>query len=145
MTFRPLGVIVLIGMVAAATGAIAQDPFPLGEARDDLGRFYGIYGDPDDDTGRDFFVAPARRPEYAESQLPDGYLMVGAMWGDVAPWYMKSVTDTRFVQAWTNPGAKPVIVEFETGAKGEAQALEFGSVLEDFGRLERLDDLPENW
>lgn len=132
--------------LAVATIASAQDDeFPLGEPRDDLERFIGVYGDPGDENGRDFFVAPAKRPEYAEEQLPEGYLMIGAMWGDVAPWYMKSVSDVRFEQQWVNPASEPVIAEFELGPDGNAVALRFETWFDDRGRLERIGDLPEGW
>jgi len=134
---------VLIGFSGAT--AAQDEGLPLGEPRDDLDRFYGVDGDPNDENGRDFFVAPAQRPEYAENQLPQGYLMVGAMWGDVAPWYMMSVSDTRFEQQWVNPGGEAIIVEFELGPEDNAVAIVFETVFDDRGRLERLGDLPEGW
>ena len=54
-----------------------------GEKREDLGRFSGLYGAPD---GRQLFV----------TQSCDGYLVAGAMWGDVSPWWMHSVADSEF-------------------------------------------------
>lgn len=121
-----------------------EQPFVLGEPRDDLARFYGIYASADQ-PGRDFFVTKAKRNPGAKP-IPPGYLMVGAMWGDVAPWYMKSVGDLRFEQQWTNPGAEPLVVEFESDEKGNAVSLQFLSgFLADRGRLEREGDLPEGW
>jgi len=114
----------------------------LGAPRDDLARFHGVYGD---GSGRDFFVAEAARPEYAEQQLPPGYLMIGAMWGDVAPWYMKSVSDTRFEQQWVNPGGEPIVARFELDGQGNARALVFEAVFADRGALARTGDLPEGW
>lgn len=121
-----------------------QGAFALGTPRDDLERFYGVYGDPNN-PGRDFFVAPARRNPDALQQIPEGYLMVGAMWGDVAPWYMKSVSDTRFEQQWVGDFGEQTIVEFELGDSGQAVALRFETVFDDRGRLERLRDLPGKW
>jgi hypothetical protein len=137
-----IGVVVLL--VATAT---AQDSFPLGEPRNDLERFYGVYGDPNDNSGRNFFVTQARTPPYAEQapQIPEGYLMIGAMWGDVAPWYMKSVSETRFEQQWVNSGAEPIVVEFELDPDGNAVALSFDTVFADRGRLARVGDLPEGF
>lgn len=129
------------GIPDAAKQAAA--PHPLGEPREDLERFYGVYGD--GDSGRNFFVTAARRPEYAERQIPPGYLMIGAMWGDVAPWYMKSVSETRFEQQWTTPGAEPIIAEFETNEEGGARTLVFETVFDDRGRLQRVGELPEDW
>jgi hypothetical protein len=54
-----------------------------GEPREDLNRFTGLYGPPD---GRQLFV----------TQSCDGYLVMGAMWGDVSPWWMRSVDDSEF-------------------------------------------------
>jgi len=130
------------GGTQAATEAEAAHP--LGEPRGDLERFYGVYGD-GSGSGRDFFVTAARRPEYAEKQLPEGYLMIGAMWGDVAPWHMKSLSETRFQQHWVNPGNEPIVARFELDGEGHAAALIFETVFDDRGRLQRVGDLPERW
>lgn len=124
-------------------GNQADASYPLGEPRDDLERFYGIYGD--GESGRDFFVTAAKRPPGAEKEIPPGYLMIGAMWGDVAPWYMKSVSETRFEQQWINPGGKPIVAGFELDDRGNAQAIVFETVFDDRGTLKRLRDLPEGW
>jgi len=121
-----------------------DEAYPLGEPRDDLDRFYGVYGD-GGDSGRNFFVAAAARPEYAEQRIPPGYLMIGAMWGDVAPWHMESLSTTRFRQRWVNPGGEPVVAEFEVDGDGNATAITFQTVFDDRGRLPRLGDLPEGW
>lgn len=120
----------------------ADKEYTLGEPRDDLERFYGLYGD---GSGKNFFVTRAKRPEYAEKQIPPGYLMIGAMWGDVAPWYMKSVSETRFEQQWVNPASEPVIAEFELDSDGDARAIIFETVFADRGRLTRVGNLPEGW
>ncbi|NBB92826.1 MAG: hypothetical protein GVY32_06645 [Gammaproteobacteria bacterium] len=122
-----------------------DEPFALGQPRDDLERFHGVYGS-DDRPGRDFFVTRARNQAIEGREIPPGYLMVGAMWGDVAPWYMKSVGDLRFEQQWTNPGAEPLVVEFVTGRDGQARGMRFvGGFLADRGEVERQGDLPEGW
>ena len=122
-----------------------QIDYPLGEPRDDLERFYGLYGD-DSHPGRDFFVAPARRNPDAREQIPSGYLMVGAMWGDVAPWYMKSIGDTRFEQQWVGQFSEPKTVAFEAEPGEQATAMQFESgVFAERRRLERLGDLPEKF
>lgn len=127
---------------AAEAGASAgQDP--LGPARDDLERFYGVYGEAG--GNRNFFVAEAKAPG-GQEPLPPGHLMVGAMWGDVQPWNMKSVADTRFEQAWVSDFQDaPLVAEFEVGDAGQAVAVTFRGTFEDRGRLPRVGDLPEGW
>jgi hypothetical protein len=56
-----------------------------GPAREDLDKFTGMYTDPKLPT-RQLFVMPTC----------DGYLVVGPMWADVAPWIMTSVADNMF-------------------------------------------------
>lgn len=130
-----------------SASAYAQDQegdYPLGEPRADLERFYGVYGD--GESPRNFFVAPAELPPGSERQLPEGYLMVGAMWGDVPPWYMKSLSDTRFEQQWTSEYQDaPIRVAFELGPDSSAVALTFETMFADRGRLQRVSDLPEGW
>lgn len=122
-----------------------HEPYALGEPRQDLHRFYGVYGSADE-PGRDFFVARAENRMMEGRGIPPGYLMVGAMWGDVAPWYMKSLGELRFEQQWTRPGAEPLVVEFETDENGNAVAMRFLSgFLADRGRVEREGELPEGW
>jgi hypothetical protein len=134
-------------LLAVAASAVAQEAFPLGEPRDDLARFYGLYGDPSDPNGRNFFVTEAVTPPFAEQapQIPPGYIMIGAMWGDVAPWYMKSLSETRFEQQWTMAGMEPIIVEFELDNDGNAIAITFETGFADRGRLHRIGDLPEGF
>lgn len=121
--------------------------FYLGEPRDDIERFFGLYGPPD---GRKMFVTEAKRPEYAERapEIPPGYLAIGAMWGDVAPMQMRSLSETAFEhanRADSAPG-EPSIAEFEIGPDGDAVALTFTQgIFVDMGRLERAGDLPEKW
>lgn len=122
------------------------DPeYALGQPREDLERFYGVYGS-DDQPGRDFFVARAQNRHMEGREIPPGYLMIGAMWGDVAPWYMQSTGDLRFEQKWTNPGAEPLIVAFETDDQGNAVSMQFlGGFLAERGVVKRTGDLPEGW
>ena len=120
----------------------------LGEPRDDLERFFGLYGDTNH-PGRDFFVAEAKRPEWAEQapEIPPGYLVIGAMWGDVSPWNMKAVSDTRFEQQSLGDvrPAEPIGVVFEVGEDKNAVGITFETVFDDRGPLKRLGDLPEEW
>jgi hypothetical protein len=141
--------LLLVLMLSLPALAQAQDSEAhpqLGEPRDDLERFYGVYGDPDN-PGRDFFVKEAEAPIWMERlNIPPGYLMIGAMWGDVAPWYMKSLSETEFEQGIV-PGhqEEPLMVTFEFGEDSTAVALTFETMFDDRGRLERLGDLPEEW
>jgi len=130
-------------------GETPQPPgnFHLGEPRDDLERYLGLYGDP----GRgQFFVAEARRPEYAEQapEIPPGYLAIGAMWGDVAPMHMKSHSEMKFEQVDLSDFApdEPSVAQFEFGPDGRAVALTFTSGgMSEFGRRPRVGDLPADW
>lgn len=66
-----------------------------GESRDDLQRFAGFYEEKgSNDKGRTLFVAVSC----------DGYLVVGPMWADVGPWWMKPASDLVFSysDSWTN-------------------------------------------
>jgi hypothetical protein len=109
---------------------------------------HGLYGDPDK-PGRDFFVVEAKRPKFAEQapEIPPGYLMIGAMWGDVAPWYMKALSDTKFEQQTLGDfkPPEPIVVVFEAAEGQNAAALTFETVFADRGRLKRLGDVPEEW
>ncbi len=119
----------------------------LGRALDHPERYYGVYANPAA-ANRDWFVTAAERPKYAEQapEVPPGYLAVGAMFGDVAPWHMKTLSDTEFVQAWADHSPDPATVEFELGDDGNAVAMTFtNEQLASEGRLERKGDLPEDW
>lgn len=122
---------------ADAEPAGAADP-GLGASRDDLERFYGLYALPDDPQKK-LFVAPAESGDPG-SPLPEGYLMVGAMWGDGADWIMRSTGDASFEH---REPALPVSVSFETGAGGEATAMSIQSSFMSYDRAERAGDLPE--
>lgn len=133
---------------ASSSGGRKQNDFWLGTPRNDLERFYGLYGDPDN-PGRDFFVLEAKRPKFAEQapEIPPGYLMIGATWGDVAPWYMKAITETKFEQQTLGDfkPPEPIVVVFEAAEGQNAVALTFETVFADRGRLKRLGDVPEEW
>ena len=59
-----------------------------GQPRDDLKRFAGWYGDPNQQgkRPRNIFI----------QETCDGYLVSGTSWGDAAPWYLTSVSETSF-------------------------------------------------
>src|SRR6056297_1311597 len=120
----------------------------LGPALDAPGRYYGVYASAERPS-RGWFIAEAKRPAYAERapEVPPGHLMLGAMFGDVAPWQMKTVSDTRFEQAQMGPGqTEPVAIEFRFDADGQAAAFRFtGGVPGYDDWLQRTGDLPEGW
>ncbi len=123
------------------------DRFYLGTPRDDVQRYFGLYGDP----GRgQFFVTEAKRPKWAEQapEIPPGHLAIGAMWGDVAPMHMKSLSETKFQQVDLSDFAPdtPNVAEFEFGPDGNAVALTFTSgSFSEFNRRVRVGDLPKEW
>jgi hypothetical protein len=134
---------------SAGSAAVTPDAGdPLGEPLENPESYYGLYANPDT-PNRQWFVAEAKRPAYAEQapEIPPGYLMIGAMFGDVAPWPMRSESDTEFVQAWVSDfQPEPVAVEYELGGDGSAVAMTFTN--EQYageGRLVRQGDLPEGW
>ena len=114
---------------AAQQSAVAYE---RGAARDDLQRFTGLYADPvESDEFRKLWV----------SGSCDGYLVTGAMWGDVAPWWMTSMGDEAF--AYGDSFTK-IKMSFETDANG--QALKMVHDLEFMKTpLERLGPLPDDW
>lgn len=108
-----------------------NDPGP---SRNDLARFHGVYGDPTQQkrTPKNFFVF----------ETCDGRLQFGAMWGDVAPWIMKSVDDKIFVQAKLQPGEEKALrLEFEVDEDGQVKALGHSLDWRE-SPLIRLGDLP---
>jgi hypothetical protein len=103
-----------------------------GPARDDLARFAGVYGDPDQpDSSRKLFV----------SESCDGFLVAGAMWGDASNWWMKSVSDNTFEMSSDFMSLR---LEFQLGPDGSAQAMSHDL---DFmtSPLVRIGPLPEGW
>jgi hypothetical protein len=102
-----------------------------GKSRDDLDRFKGMYSDPgSDDTGRSIFVTVSC----------DGYLVTGAMWGDVSPWWMRSAADKVFTYAdsWTN-----ISMEFVgDGGPGTLMQHDIEGVA---SPLENKGPLPDDW
>lgn len=112
---------------------------PVSAARDlgsaaHLDRFAGVYGDPaaQDRLPRNFFV----------DQDCDGQLRFGAMWGDVAPWVMKPLSDLEFEQAVLQPyETEPIRLEFHVDASGRVEGLTHTMGQE--ARIDRLGDLPE--
>jgi len=122
------------------TGQGPNPPPPeLGPTRADLQRFLGVYGDPATQGGS------MERNVFVRIGCSGGHLEFGALWGDVAPWILKSVGDAEFVQAFGTEGVEfPVRVTFEPGGDGRPVALRHTllSRTGDWTRVPRLGDLP---
>lgn len=111
----------------------AQDE--SGTRRTDLARFYGVYGDPDEEyeVRQNFFVY----------KTCDGRLQFGGMWGDVRTWVMNSISDTVFEspnQAGLRKGTR---LEFQVGWDGKAKAIKHNMAWRK-SPLVRLEDLPDH-
>lgn len=108
-----------------------QEAQSRGKSRNDLERFKGLYSDPgSDDTGRTIFVAVSC----------DGYLVTGAMWGDVSPWWMRSAADRVFTysDSWTN-------ISMEFAGDGGPGTLMMHDIEGLASPLENKDPLPDDW
>jgi hypothetical protein len=121
--------------------------FFLGEPLDDVERYFGLYGE---QGIRQFLVIEAKRPKYAEKapEVPPGYVAIAAMWADVSPMYMKSLSESKFEQVDLSDFAPEVlnVAEFEFGPDGKPVALAFTQGdLSQYGRRERIGDVPAEW
>ena len=113
---------------AAFSGTSQQQP---GTPRDDLGRFSGLYAKADDPPMRSVFV----------SETCDGYLAASPLWADIAPWRMRSATDTVFTYS---DAFMAFAMEFEVDEDGIAVALSHD--IEGIeSPLVRIDDLPAEY
>ena len=109
-----------------------NNAFDQGEARNDLERFTGLYGDPEEkNENRKLWVMISC----------DGYLVSGALWGDASPWWMKTEGNKSFSYADSFVKLK---MEFETDANGKAVRM-----VHDLSYmktpLERLGPVPDDW
>ncbi|SRR6056297_185608 len=132
-----LGVFAAIAVGVVGT-ALAQ--INLGEPRDDLNRFQGFYRADGAPEHRRWFVAEIDSL-YGEP-FPPGFLMIGAMWGDVAPWRMASSSDVVFVRPELNEWEPEIVVEFVLGDDGRALAYDITYGDQPTERLMRIGDLP---
>ena len=103
-----------------------------GPPRNDLERFVGLYSDPaKPDKLRSLFAAVSC----------DGYLVVGATWGDASNWWMRSAGDAVFEY---EDSFTQLHLEFQSDKGGKAVAmrhdLEFMP-----NPLKRIGPLPEDW
>lgn len=118
---------------AAEASPTPQGPPPeLGPARDDLERFAGDYGEPDKQ-------GPGARNLYV-GWTCDGYLFMGASWGDAVPWALKSVGETKFEHSGPY---RSFTVEFEVDESGQPIALTHD--MEDLELPSRLESVPPPW
>lgn len=113
-------------------------------------RYFGMYGDAAD-PGEVFgmvFVVAARPPPMADRfpDLPSDYIMITAAWADVAPYYMKPLSATRFEQDFVSDfQPEALVAEFELDDTGQATSVTFATVLAEFGPRARLGDVPEEY
>lgn len=138
-----MAVLTVSGDDAAAPGAAPaseasrdESPAPdAGPARKDLSRFYGLYGDAGG-SPRSVFVR----------ETCNGHLQVGSLWGDVALWTMRSLSDTVFVQAFvpSMQDMPAVRIEFELGPDRKARSLRH-PLLGDIQSVPRVGNLPADW
>jgi len=127
---------------------IESGPAPL--AAIDPQQYFGLYGDPanPNELRGTYVVTEARRPRAVDHfpDIPPGYVMIGAMWADVSPWYMKPLSATRFEQDFLSSfDPEPLRVVFELDAEGHAVALIFENREEEFPERARLGDVPESY
>lgn len=102
-----------------------------GQPRDDLERFKGVYGNPDN--------SESKRQLWVNVSC-DGYLVSGAMWGDASPWWLQSESETVFT---LEDSFSSIRMEFGTGAGGN---LEMNHNLEFMENpLQRVGPLPDEW
>ena len=119
--------LVIIFLVAPAM-LMAQDK----EVIKDLGRYTGLYGDPEESN------------EYRKLWVMvscDGQLVSGTLWGGAAGWWMKSEGDNVFTYA---DSFSNVRMEFETDKDGKAIRMnhDLSSIKTP---LKRLGPIPDDW
>ncbi len=109
-----------------------QPTIDQGKARTDLERFTGLYADPEEkNENRKLWVMVSC----------DGYLVIGALWGDVSPWWMKSEGDNIFSYA---DSFTKLSINFKTDANGKAINMNHNlSGMK--SQLERVGPLPDDW
>ncbi|MEJ2085701.1 MAG: hypothetical protein P8Y44_08475 [Acidobacteriota bacterium] len=133
---------------AATAEPTKRDDNRYGEPLENPERYYGLYANPQT-PDRQWFISEARRPKEAEQapEVPPGHLALGAMFGDVAPWHLKTISSTEFEQAWVpDYQPDPVRIEFELDGDGSVVAFTFTDEQNaSQGRLERQGDLPPDW
>ena len=132
----------------AATQAETLEHERYGAALADPTLYYGVYASAERPDQK-WFINEAKRPTFAEqaAEVPPGHLALGAFFGDVASYHLKTLSETVFTQAWlSDQQLEPVSIEFELGGDGHAVAFSFTDKKNaPLGRLERQGDIPEGW
>lgn len=101
-----------------------------GQPRDDLEQFKGVYGNPDEpESPRQLWV----------NVSCDGYLVSGAMWGDAAPWWMRSESETVFTM---EDSFNNIRMQF-TPSGNDLEMIHNLDFME--SPLQRVGPLPEDW
>jgi len=106
----------------------AQEAQSRGKARDDLGRFTGLYGP--EGSKRNLWVMKSC----------DGYLVSGASWGDAANWWMRSAADSVFTY---QDSFTSFSMEFQDSAGGMTMKHDLGEVID--SPLTRNGPVPADW
>jgi len=115
----------------AAPGNRHQPPAPdRGPAREDLERLTGVYAS-DEAPARELFV----------TRSCDGFLIVGPLWADTAPWNLRS--EGMEVFTYLHDGLH-FRLEFTVGGDGVARGLSH-SIRGLATPMQRLGPLPDNW
>ncbi len=117
-----------------AERALAERDF--GPKRDDLSRFKGRYADPNRANQHHVWSV-------SETCAGSGYLVLAAVWGDVAPWRLASESDLVFVEPYPQPNYEPFRLAFQVAPDSSITGALMSGPFE--ATLERLGDLPEDW
>jgi hypothetical protein len=105
----------------------------LGAGRDDLHRFHGLYGRPEDNGNRPVFLVGNC----------NGHLLIGGQFGGIPTSALRSLGDTRFVSAGVDFD-KPVHLEIMIGADGKPTRI-VHDMTYIASPLLRLGDLPSEY
>jgi hypothetical protein len=88
--------------------------------------YHGVYGNPDRPNRR-FFVSES---------CTSATLLVGAMWGDVAPWGLTRVDGEEFAGSFNS--GDPIRAHFRVGSDGTPEGMTFMEGFDDYGFLQRI-------
>ncbi|AFJ02234.1 hypothetical protein Q7C_1077 [Methylophaga frappieri] len=111
--------------------AMAINQQKKGKARTDLDRFSGLYAKAGDPPAKSIFVG----------KTCDGLLAMSPIWADLAPWRMRSATDTVFTYS---DSFTDFAVAFELNP--QQQAVAFTHDIEGIANpLVRVGDLPSDY
>ena len=110
----------------------AQEELSSPKSSEDLQRFTGLYGDPEEkNENRRLWVMVSC----------DGHLVAGALWGDVAPWWLKEEAGNIFTY---EDSFFKLRLEFETDNEGNVVGMNHD--LTGMKKpLNYLAPIPEDW